>query len=81
MTHLAHCDAKPAHAIQMDAVDSCLFTCDACYKVDFICLALRSGTRLTFALREHLCMYCFLFDFREKLYFCVQTPASKSTGK
>lgn len=26
-------DAKPAHAVQMDAIDACLFTCDACYKV------------------------------------------------
>ncbi|KAK3922619.1 putative protein S-acyltransferase 5 [Frankliniella fusca] len=29
---LAPSDAKPAHAVQMDAIDTCLFTCDACYK-------------------------------------------------
>ncbi|XP_052122563.1 uncharacterized protein LOC113203261 isoform X2 [Frankliniella occidentalis] len=32
LAQLAPSDAKPAHAVQMDAIDTCLFTCDACYK-------------------------------------------------
>lgn len=26
-------EARPARAVQMDAIDTCLFTCDVCYKV------------------------------------------------
>ncbi|KAE8747810.1 hypothetical protein FOCC_FOCC005422 [Frankliniella occidentalis] len=38
LAQLAPSDAKPAHAVQMDAIDTCLFTCDACYKVFHGCL-------------------------------------------
>ncbi|XP_034249346.1 uncharacterized protein LOC117650215 [Thrips palmi] len=34
LTLVAPSDAKPALAVHMDAIDTCLFTCDACYKAE-----------------------------------------------